>query len=759
MKMQSNTKFSFFFRMKFFFIFYLFIFSFSSLAQDEIIQPIYRTSELKSNKRKLNDTLFIYTTDTLTLPFIDDFSENHFQKYTKNTAGINVKKTLFYKYLISNSLKVNLNKFSSSLPIKYIHSIQTKKDSIVQIKVPEVKLKVADFSLYPVKYSDLIVYPNFKVYDTIDKVDIPDTIWYKNQEFFQDSLLVFESKIDDKNAYWLDSNVYINDHFPINPWTIGVATFDGLNSEGYPYFINSSIRGYGDYLTSKPFDLAGLKLSDSVYFSFLYQPKGYGDAPENINIGSTSKHDSLCLQFFNPTYNKWFSVWSETVSDDPIIRNKQFINFKKVHFRIKDSTFLKKNFQFRFVNYGDLSGSLDHFHLDYVKFRKNSGYQDTLFKDFAFVYPIKSILKKYHSVPWKHFVNVPNKPINDSILFTIRNGSNIDENNDQNGSLILFKNGKEFNKFNIAGQTLTNGQVNYSKFTFYSSFVNFKDKINIPFNGEDSMSVNIKATINASFKNLPENDTSDYNQHFADYYSYDDGSAEAGYGLKSAQSSVAYKYKSLISDSILGAYIYFLPSVIDNKQKQFALTIWKDNKGVPGEIIYEDDDFSLHSPVYGKTRDDFKPYYLKDFKRILLDTSFFIGIRQIDKDPINIGFDRNTKTIDQIFYSLDKNTWKKSQVDTVGSLMIRPIFVSNINKKVYIENNLPNPDFLVYPNPLKNRLYILSTESNFRISDIQGREVLNFYNKEEGEDISDITPGVYFITEMKTGASQKIIIE
>ena len=86
------------------------------------------------------------------------------------------------------------------------------------------------------------------------------------------------------------------------------------------------------------------------------------------------------------------------------------------------------------MNYGDLSGSLDHFHLDYVKFRKNSGYQDTLFKDFAFVYPIKSILKKYYSVPWKHFVNVPNKPINDSILFTIRNGSNIDENNDSDKS-------------------------------------------------------------------------------------------------------------------------------------------------------------------------------------------------------------------------------------------------------------------------------------------------------------------------------------
>lgn len=761
MKSSSNKKelssFNSCFKIKALFIF--FSLSFFSFCQEEIILPIEKFGNQNFHKRNIDDTLFIYLSDTLTLPIIDDFSQNHFQKYSKETIGLNIKKSKHYKFLSNTFQQVDLKKYASSTPKKYIYFSKSKKDSIADISITSSKLKVADFSIYPINYTDKIVYPNYVVYDTLEIDDKPDTVWYKSQEFFQDSLIVFENKLKDKNAFWLDSNVYRNNHYAINPWTLGVATFDGLKSNGLPYFMNTTIRGYGDYLTSKPINLEGLKLKDSIYFSFLYQPKGFGDAPENINVGSTAKHDSLCLQFYNPTNNQWISIWSETISEDPKLQNKEFVTFKKVHFRIKDSTFLKKNFQFRFVNYGDLSGSLDHFHLDYVKFRKNSGYQDTLFKDFAFVYPVTSILKKYTSIPWKHFIAASKKPISDSISFIIRNGSNIDENNDQSGSLSLFKKKIKINEFEIQGQKLTNGLVNYSKFTNYTSYFNFSDKINIPSDAEDSVSILIKANIKASFTNLPENDSSQFIQHFADYYAFDDGSAEAAYGLKSEQASVAYRFSTLKVDSLIGANIYFLPSVNDKSKKQFALTIWKDKEGKPGDVIYEDDDFSLHNPIYGKKRDEFTTYFLKDFKRISVDTSFFIGMRQIDKDYLNIGFDRNTNTINRIFYSFDKLNWNKSQVDTIGSLMIRPIFLSNLNKKVEIKELVQYPVFTVFPNPVKDKLYIKSNEFDYKITNILGREILFFQNTDNGLDIATLSKGVYFVTELKSGLSQKIIIE
>ena len=67
----------------------------------------------------------------------------------------------------------------------------------------------------------------------------------------------------------------------------------------------------------------------------------------------------------------------------------------------------KKGFQFRFKNYGGLSGSLDHFHLDYVNLRRFSGQQDTVIRDFAFVYPLYTLLETFTAVPWDHYKNNP----------------------------------------------------------------------------------------------------------------------------------------------------------------------------------------------------------------------------------------------------------------------------------------------------------------------------------------------------------------
>jgi hypothetical protein len=205
--------------------------------------------------------------------------------------------------------------------------------------------------------------------------------------------------------------------------------------------------------------------------------------------------------------------------------------------------------------------------------------------------------------------------------------------------------------------------------------------------------------------------------------------------------------------------MFFSPSVNDKSKKQFALTVWKDNNGIPGEILYEDDDFSLHNPSYGSSRDEFMPYYFKEFQRILVDSSFFIGMRQIDKDFLNIGFDRNTNNISRIFYSMDKINWNKSQVDSIGSLMIRPIFVSNLNKKVSVNQLNKEVDFALFPNPANELIYIKSNENEFKITDIQGRIIMCFINSQNGIDISSISSGVYFVTAIKSGLSHKLVIE
>ena len=151
-------------------------------------------------------------------------------------------------------------------------------------------------------------------------------------------------------------------------------------------------------------------------FSFLYQSEGLGDIPE--------AGDSLILEFYAEDLNQWFWIWSAS--------GESVSTFKHGHIRVSDPKFFKKGFQFRFRNYGALSGMLDVFNVDYVYLRELSGFQDTLFKDFAFSYPVGSLIKTYTSVPWDHFKNNPIGKMNDQFNVVVYNGSNIMENN-QNG--------------------------------------------------------------------------------------------------------------------------------------------------------------------------------------------------------------------------------------------------------------------------------------------------------------------------------------
>ena len=77
---------------------------------------------------------------------------------------------------------------------------------------------------------------------------------------------------------WEKSSVFVNRNYPINPPTIGVATFDGLDEFGLARDFNQpNSTDPSDTLLSKKINLSSLS---SVYFMFYYQAKGMGDAPE-----------------------------------------------------------------------------------------------------------------------------------------------------------------------------------------------------------------------------------------------------------------------------------------------------------------------------------------------------------------------------------------------------------------------------------------------------------------------------------------------
>ena len=151
-----------------------------------------------------------------------------------------------------------------------------------------------------------------------------------------------------------------------------------------------------------------------IYISFLYQPQGFGDEPEAT--------DSLLLEFYDLESNSWNRIWGDT--------GKSVVPFQIVHLPLLNAAYFSNAFQFRFRNYGGLSGALDQFHLDMVSLREAipPAFADTVFKDFSFVYPLNSLLTDYTSVPWDHYKASTESKMTESLEIVVFNGSTGPEN-------------------------------------------------------------------------------------------------------------------------------------------------------------------------------------------------------------------------------------------------------------------------------------------------------------------------------------------
>lgn len=711
---------------------------------------INRRTDKKLKEKSLStfDSTFIFIPDTLSLPFFDEFSKNKFQKYAADFTDVGI--TSIKKYKLIDNITENPLPTNSVFTTQVTYKRTVGIDNLTHTDVPFIakQIKIGNLSTYPVIYTKTDVYPAYYITDSLSvENDIPDTTWNTETDVIrQDSAVQFFKEIDDSNSLWLDNYVYHNYRFAKNPWSIGVATFDGLDEYGKAYELGNSIINYGDFLTSKPLDLSPYTTADSIYFSFLYQAGGFGETPDST--------DSLVLEFYSKDIDQWKWIWStKGFSNDSI--------FKIGHIAITDDQFLKKGFQFRFKNYGTVSGGFDHFHLDYIHLRALSGHQDTLFKDFSWVYPINSLLKDYTSVPWDHYKNTSSNKMSDKVGIVIRNGSNIAENNSIPASVNVHYSNVSEGSFAITGSSLSAGLLNYQPRTNYATFHDFStgyqfDKLK----SGSHQTYEISGVIGSQFPNYSPNDTMFSQQFFGNYYSYDDGTAEAAYGVVGAQANLAVRFEPYESDSLLGIMTNFVESGKDVSKKLFLLEVWSDNNGKPGTILYKDDIFFPRTPQYAEGINNFHFYRFKDDQKIKVDGPFFIGWRQINVDRLNIGFDRNTNSKNKTFYSLNNEaSWISSSVE--GTAMIRPVFSTSMDAELGVkEVDFSMNHLIIYPNPTSKSITIRPSETEqykgIDVFNIQGTPILS--SNELHIDLSDYPSGIYFLkTKGEHSQTYKII--
>lgn len=565
-------------------------------------------------------------------------------------------------------------------------------------------------------------------------------------------------------SLWLDSNVFINRDYPIQPPTLGAATFDGVSKTGCPYdtTAGSTISAAADKLTSKPINLALLP-SDSVYLSFYWQAEGRGNDPESS--------DTLLLDFRNPITQVWTNVWYKKGYNP----SPSDTSFRLVTIPITDPAFLKTAFQFRFRNNATTSGNVDHWHIDYVLLDKNRSMGDTIFSDVSFAYNCRSLLKNYYAMPWKQYQASEMKT---NLDFLIRNNDTVQKNTSFGYEI--------FNSVGGSEATYSGGSNNCPPYPGYWANPAMSNPpivaTSTPYAYPaltDAASFTIECMMGTTLNDKDKwNDTLRFKQNFHNYYAYDDGTVEAGYGLNVYGGQMAYKFSLNTQDTLVAVQMLFnwMPPKVS--QRQFKIRVWADAGGSPGTMLYED---TLVSPKYqyqmhntwGNLTNIFHTYVFKVPQ--ILNGTFYVGLIQYccngSNELINIGYDKNTDSGNKMFYNTGGG-WSQSTLAQKGSWMIRPVF-GDTNGLAGVNEQTTAPEFYIYPNPTKGEFTIGSVPANqtVRMSAASGQLIIyNLFGEVilsqtlEGKEqtITLYAPsGIYFLhiqDEKGNTHSQKLIL-
>jgi hypothetical protein len=273
--------------------------------------------------------------------------------------------------------------------------------------------------------------------------------------------------------------------------------------------------------------------------------------------------------------------------------------------------------------------------------------------------------------------------------------------------------------------------INYQSVLIYT--------YNSPF--DDSALFEVKAYLLTDDFDRKINDTVVYTQAFYDYFSYDDGTAEGGYGLNgqgTSNGAVAYRFESHTPDSVKAIRFYFNRSFRDASIAYFNLTIWSDNDGVPGAVLYSQESIK---PEFEDSLNYYYEYKLDT--GVPVDGVFYVGWEQTSEVFLNVGFDLNRNKRTRLLYR-ENGMWYFSKFQ--GALMVRPALESRLLTPV--QTIAGAPEWTIYPNPATDQIRVHVPDPlrvfKLHIYNMQGRFIHSFQNRET-IDISGLPAGIYIL--------------
>lgn len=463
-----------------------------------------------------------------------------------------------------------------------------------------------------------------------------------------------------------------------------------------------------------------------------------------------------CDSIFVPEF-RWKRIWSSKGMSLDDFTELYGTECRQVLIPITDSIkYLQKDFQFRFINIASLAsenspswrGNCDQWNIDYVYLNISRSYSDTVYRDVTFAERAPSMLKYYESMPYNQYFNNPANELKENLELTI---TNLDS--------IIFNSGYFYIVYELDGPfeyLYPGGNCNLFPFTV-NGFQNCTacaahacPPVNFvfPLTTADSAEFEIRHFIIGDITPTDTiGDTISYRQKFFNYYAYDDGTPEEGYGLTPAGSKLAYKFKLNVKDTLRAVELFFNHTQNNANEQFFNLMVWQDNNGKPGDVMYS----QLNEKVeYSPNLLGFHTYMLDE--PLPVNGTFYIGLEQQTSENLNLGYDRYNNAQQNIYYN-STGQWFQSIYQ--GALMMRPVLGKKFSPTGIDDAIETAGSITPYPNPLNsNRISFKCTGAYenptltfpYRVSihSLLGEEIYSG-DFEQTINIGNISPGLYIL--------------
>ena len=486
---------------------------------------------------------------------------------------------------------------------------------------------------------------------------------------------------------------------------------------------------------------------DTIWASVGCQPGMFTLVMDTLTANTQGSIAVPCDSVFTTVADtSWHHIWSAPGQTlEAFMAENEGQYFKQVMIPIRDVNYFRDDFYFRFFNYASIVNSSlpsnrsneDNWNIDFVYLNINRTFDDTDYPMLSFSGKRPSFFNRYQSIPYRQYRINPSVVTRENLEIDIANLDGVEHVAHYYYDVQQIGGGQHYTHV-LAPETIPPYKTNG-----YLECPAYGESPACPYVGEifamsiwyDSVSYLVSHYLYDSTANPPLVDSMIYRVGMYNYYAYDDGIPELGYGLSNPGGKFAVRFDISEYDTIQGVQMLFNHTLNNANDKYFDIVIWKEENGKPGDEIYR---LSNQRPRWQDQIYRFS--YYKFDKTVALASTFYIGIEQTEGGLINIGLDTSIDNIEYNFVNAN-GSWQQSNAH--GSLMLRPVVGSSYF--IGVEENCTST-VAVYPNPVSDILHLEGDIDSGQVSifDLMGRKV---YTGEYQPTISvdQLNDGMYLL--------------